>query len=180
MKERIYLNYAERWKLRFDKEHYERRRHRKSMALIALASLFVIIIFALPWIWQVKLDYDLKITEEKIESYNEVSLVLQDIDRLQASIASMEQFLQITEDNSKNPRAVLEMITELLPEGTEVNSFALQADNSVQLSMVLTGPPAVAQLWINLRDSGKFEHFDIKTVSLVDQAQNINLTLKIK
>ncbi len=180
MKERVYFNYAERWKLRFDIEHYHRRKRRKSFAVVVTACLAVTLIFALPWVWQFKLDYDLRKTEESIVSYSEVATVLQELDMLKTEIAIMENFLQTAEDQSKNPRVVLEQVEKLLPEGTTIGSFSLQADNSLQLGMTLLGPPEVASLWINLRNSGLFEDFDIKTVSLVDQTQSINLTLKFK
>lgn len=180
MKDRRYFNYAERWKLRFDTEHYYRKKRRKSLAMVVTACLAIVFVFALPWLWQIKLDNDLRITEEKIVSYSEVANVLQELDRLNKDIAVMEKFLQTTQENSKNPRIVLEQVSKLLPEGTTIGSFSLQADNSLQLGMTLLGPPEVASLWINLRNSGMFEDFDIKSVSLVDESQSINLTLKIK
>lgn len=180
MKERVYFNYAERWRLRFDIEHYHRRKRRKSLAVVVTACITVALLFALPWLWQFKLDYDLLKTEESILSYSEVATVLQELDMLKTEIAIMEDFLQTTEEQSKNPRIVLEQVRELLPEGTTISSFSLQTDNSLQLGMTLLGPPEVASLWINLRNSGLFEDFDIKTVSLVDQTQSINLSLKFK
>ena len=180
MKEKNVFNYAERWKLRFDSDYYHRRKRSKKTAIYITAGIALVILFALPWIWQYKLNSDLTKIQERIIAYNEVQIVLQELDELRTDIGKMEEFLRITEESSKNPRDTLEQLKGLLPEGTEIGAFSLQADYSIQVGMVLLGPPEVAELWVNLVNSGLYEEFDMQTVSLVDQPQSINLTLKLK
>ena len=180
MKEKRYFNYTQRWKLRFDDGYYHGKKRRKTMAIMIAASAAVIIIFALPWLWQFKLNYDLKKTEQNIIAYREVATVREELDRLKADISQMENFLHTTEERSKDPKATLEQLVKLLPEGTQVGAFSLQADHSIQVGLVLRGPQEVARLWINIRNSGLYEGFDMQSVSLVDQSQSINLTLKLK
>jgi len=147
---------------------------------MGIASISIALIFSLPWLWQLKLEHDLRSIEDSIQPYSEVSNILQEFDRLNTDIAIMENFLRDIEDKSKNPRLVMEQVEKLLPEGTTLTLFSLQTDKSLQLELVLPGPPEVARLWVNLRDSGMFEDFYMETVSLVDQPQSINLTLKLK
>lgn len=180
MKEKKYFNYNERWKLKFDSEHHYREKRSKTIAFFVTACIAITFLFTLPWIWQYKLSIDLGKTEERIIAYNEVEKVIQEQDRLQADIAKMESFLRTIEDRSKDPRATLEQLEKLLPVGTHVRAFSLLADHSIQIGLVLSGPPEVAKLWVNLRNSGLYEDFDFPSVSLADQSQSIDLTLKLK
>jgi len=82
--------------------------------------------------------------------------------------------------SSRDPGAILDKLKNFLPAGTLVNSIALSSDNSMVISVTVSGPMDVARLWTNLRDSNLFETFDIQTVSLQDQKQTLNLSLKIK
>ncbi len=179
MKEKIYFNYAERWNLRFDIDHYHSRKRRKSVATVVIVGMAVSLLFVLPWFWQFKLDNDLIKTEESIVSYSEVAAVLQEFDKLKIDITIMESFLQTIDEQSKNPQIILEQFEKLLPEGTAIGSLSLQPDNSLQIGMTLLGPREVASLWINLRNSGMFEDFYIDYVSFEDQSQSINLTFKL-
>jgi type IV pilus assembly protein PilN len=82
--------------------------------------------------------------------------------------------------SSRDPGTTLNKMKDFLPVGSLVNNFTLSADNSMVISVTLSGPLDVAKLWTSLRDSNLFETFDIQTVSLQDQKQTLNLSLKLK
>jgi hypothetical protein len=180
MKERTQFNYAQRWRI----EHSSRRQAQKKRKLGILASAFLLfllaVLLALPWIWQYKLKYDLSKVEKRIEYYHEVEITLQELESLQAEIARMESFLNTAKAKAKNPEAILGQITDLLPAGTEVTSYALGADYFVQINLVLAGPLDVAELWKKFRDSGLFLDFDLNSVSLTDEVKTLSLNLKMK
>lgn len=180
MKERTQFNYAQRWRIEHSKEKRTSKKRKRGILSFVLLSLFGAALLALPWIWQFKLHYQLGKVEERIISYREVADTLGEIEMHKAEIARMDNFIKTAEGRSKNPRAIRTQIDNLLPAGTTVTSFTLQADNSVQLGLVLAGPADVAQLWTKFRDSGLFTDFDLPTVSLTDEVKNLNLTLKIK
>jgi Tfp pilus assembly protein PilN len=180
MKERKQFNYAHRWKIELgnDKQTLEKKKRR--IIIPTVVSLLLVALLILPWTLQLKYKYELEKVEESIEYYAETAVTLGKVEELEAEVARMGTFIKITEEKSKKPRQVLVQINKLLPAGTTVSSFSLQADNSVQLGLVLSSPVDVARLWTNFRDSGLFIDFDIKAVSLTDDVQKLNLNLKLK
>lgn len=180
MKERKQFNYAQRWMLEHSKEKNISKKRKRSIFFLSVLSFLLVAVLASPWLWQIKMSYELKNIEESIKNYNEVANTLKDIEKLNSKVTGMNRFVKTTEEHSKNPRAILSLITELLPAGTSVTSFSLQADKSVQIGIVVPGAVDVAKLWINFRDSGLFVNFDFQTVSLTDNTQNLSLTLKLK
>lgn len=180
MKERVQLNFAERWRITFEQDKIRRRQHRVRIAAAVFVALGLLVLGGIPWLWQLKLGLDLTALERSISEYSEVSATLQEIEQLKAEIDRKEAFFNMLEKNSKKPQLVLKKIESLLPPGATIGSFSLQADNSVQISVTLPGPVDTARLWINLCDSGLFEEFDFKTVSLTDRVQSLDLSLKLK
>lgn len=180
MKERTQFNYAQRWQIEHSSHKRAAQKRNKGIVIVTMLSIVTLVILALPWAWQFMLKYRLDTIEKKIVYYQEVAVTLQEIDRLKSEIGGMNSFLDTVQKNSKKPREVLAKITQLLPAGASVTSFSLQADNSVQIGVVLPGPVDLARLWINFRDSGLFTDFDINAVSLTDEVQRLNLTLKLK
>ena len=180
MKERTQFNYAQRWKIEHSREKRTLNKRKRGILSFVLLSLFGAALLALPWVWQLKLHYQLGKVEEKIVSYREVDATLQEIEMYKAEINKMDNFIRTAEGRTKNPKAIRTQIDSLLPAGTTVTFFTLQADNSVQLGLVLAGPGDVAQLWTKFRDSGLFVDFDLTTVSLTDEVKNLDLTLKMK
>lgn len=180
MKERTQFNYAQRWRLEQNLTKQATRKRKIGILTVVLAGLFVLAILASPWLWQYKLRFDLSTTEKEIGNYQEVAAALQQLDVMQAEVAAMEGFLHTVENSSKDPRDVNAQIRSLLPAGATITSFSLQADYSVQVGLLLPGALDVAQLWMNFRDSGLFEDFDIDDVSLDDGTKNLTLTIKMK
>ena len=81
----------------------------------------------------------------------------------------------------RDPKPVLDRLQQLLPLGTTVKSFSLQADNSLKINVSVSTTADVLRLYTSLRDSGMFEKVDdIQTVSLQDKVQDLSFTLKLK
>jgi hypothetical protein len=180
MKERTQFNYAQRWRIEHSGPKRSTQKRARSAIVLTLLSFILFSVLALPWIWQFVLDHNLTKIEERIVYYQEVAVTLENIDRLEKEIEGKNNFLEVVKGRAKDPREVLTQISTLLPTGTTVTSFALQADNSVQIGLVIPGPVDLAKLWINFSNSGMFTGFDLQSVSLVDQAQTHTLTLKMK
>jgi len=180
MKERTQFNYAQRWRIEHSSHKRAAQKRKRGIVVLAMLCIVTVAILALPWAWQFMLKYRLVNIEKQIDYYHEVAVTLEDISRLKGEAARMNSFLEVAQQNSKKPREVLSQVSKLLPAGTTVTSFALQADNSIQIGVVLSGPVDLARLWINFRDSGLFTDFDMNTVSLKNDVQKLNLTLKMK
>jgi hypothetical protein len=180
MKERIQFNYAQRWKAEQSGRKRMNTKKQKDFLLGGLCGLLAAALLASPWIWQEILHYRLAKIEQSIAVYHEVAATLNEVDGLQAQISGMNSFRQTAGTQSKKPRDVLTKIEKLLPAGATVNTFSLQADNSVQIGLEVKGPTDLAKLWMNFRDSGLFTDFDMKSVSLTDEVQHLSLTLKLK
>ena len=180
MKERTQFNYAQRWKIEQNLTKQATRKRKKGILTLVLAGLFALAILISPWLWQFKLRFDLSKTEEKISDYQEIAAAIQELESIQAEVAGMEDFLTTVSNSSKDPRSVNTQIRSLLPTGVTMTSFSLQADHSIQVGLVLPGAVDVARVWMNFRDSGLFEDFDLDDVSLADGTQNLSLTLKMK
>lgn len=180
MKARMQFNYAERWRIAHSVKERAAQKRLRSILLNSLIAVLALGLLTLPWAWQYVLEHKLEKVENQIVYYHEVEVALNDIDRLEGKLSRMSNFLKMTEGNSKNPREVISKIRNLLPEGANITTFALQADNSLQLGVILTGPTDLAKLWINFRDSGLFDDFNLDTVSLRDEVNRLDLTLKLK
>lgn len=180
MKERTQFNYAQRWKIEHSSHNRAKRKRNRGILTLTIVSVLVIAVLVSPWVWQSMLHYKLDQVDENIKVYHEVAATVEKIEELKAKEMRLDHFLQTIEENSKNPRRVISEITKLMPQGTIVNSYTLQADNTVQIGLVLLGPIDVAKLWINFRDSGLFVDFDLMNVSLADDKQNLSLTLSLK
>jgi len=179
MKERSQFNYAQRWRISNSGNERATQKRIRGFVMFSLIGFLVVGLFAVPWIWQFALRHELEQVEAKIAYYHDVEITLAEIGQLEAQLAQMNNFLGLTAEKSKNPREVITQMRTLLPAGTTITSFSLQADYSVQLGVFLPGPIDLAKLWINLRDSGLFTDFDMNTVSLTDEEKRLNLTLKL-
>jgi type IV pilus assembly protein PilN len=93
---------------------------------------------------------------------------------------NQKKVIDLIEKSTRDPGPVLDKLQKLLPQGTTVKSFSLQADNSVALSVTIPTPVDVARLWTSLRDSGMFLNVDMQTLSLQDKAQDFSFALKFK
>lgn len=180
MKEKRQLNYAQRWRIElYGSKCIDKINKRKIFALVLFGILFFTLL-TLPWVWEYKLKYDIDKAEKSVSLYDEANRIIHEKETLEADLSKFLSFLNAAEKNSKNPKEVFMQIKKLLPAEAKINSFSFQTDYSVQISLILNGPADVADLWVNFRDSGLFVDFDMETVSLIDNNQNLNLTLKLK
>jgi len=179
MKDRTEFNYAQRWKNTIIGES-------RSFpciwirVLLFCAGLLIVAFVAFPWVWQHKLDKELKALEQRLADYQDVALARNEVQQLEAQIAAMDLFVKMVEGKAKNPRLVIDKVTKLLPKETKVTSFSLGSDNTVQMNITVSGPVDLARLWTAFNNSGIFETLDLSTVSLVDEVQTLNLALKLK
>lgn len=180
MKERTQFNYAQRWRIEQDSNQRTLKDHKSGIAAFMIVGLLLVALLAFPWIWQIVLQNKLNTIEESIGNYQEAEVALQEIERLEAEVAKLDILLKTAEESPKNLRTILPQVRKLLPDGATITSFSLQAENSIQLGLELPGSVDVARLWVSFRDSGLFADFDLKTVSLTEESQNLNLTLKMK
>ncbi|RNC29308.1 MAG: hypothetical protein AWM53_00661 [Candidatus Dichloromethanomonas elyunquensis] len=180
MKEKKQFNYAQRWRIEHSGINRSTHKRKTSIYFLTLIGVFVAALLASPWIWQFILTYQLNTIEQKIAVYHDVASTLEEVDSVKDEITKMNNFLGIAQTKSKKPWEVLTQINRLLPSGTVVTSFSLQADNSIQINVDVPGPVDLAKFWMNFRDSGLFTDFDMKTVSLTDQVQHLSLTLELK
>jgi len=149
-------------------------------AFVFLGGLLLVAFVLSPWLWQIKLQYSLNQIESNIKDYQDVAGICAEISQLQTQASNMNNFRQMLETKKKDPRVIMNNIRKLLPAGATIMSFSLQADNSVQINITVAGPVDLAKLWVSFRDSGMFEGFDMCAVSLADQVQTLNLSLKLK
>jgi type IV pilus assembly protein PilN len=149
------------------------------MALGIAGLSLVGLLGSTPWAWEYKLRQDIQRINADIQELNEVDTKVNQLNVLKEQIDKQKQIQQLI-SSTRDPGTVLDKLKTLLPVGTLVNSLALSGDNSMIISVTVPGPIDVATLWINLRDSKMFETVDIQTVSLQDQNQTLNLSLKLK
>jgi len=180
MNERTQFNFALRWEIEAGSGKQPVRR-KLSVVVRIIAVFFAVIILASPWVWQQKLALDLERIEASIQSYNEVAAVMAENDRLRSLITDQRSFLELgTKGSISNPAVVRSQIGGFLPGDTQVTSFLLQVDNTVQLQLILPESVNIRSLENIFINSGRFDSFDIQTISLNDRGQTLNLALKLK
>ena len=152
----------------------------KTLAALIAGILVLTLAAAAPWLWEYKLDRELADLNRKIAAFGRIESKVQRLIVLQTQKAKEQQLLEAVKKNTKDPGPLLDQLSKLLPQGTKVSTFSLQADNTLNLSVSLPTPVDVARFWSSLRDSGLFQEVEIKIVSLEDKAQELALTLKLK
>jgi len=180
MREKIQLNYVERWKNFGQQGELDKNRRTSNIITGVVIAISILAIACIPWLWQHKIVYDIDVSERKIASLLQVATVLDQKESLVDDIDQKKNFLDIVESKSKDPKTIYEDILNFLPEGSTLNTFSLQADNSIQISVSLPGPIDLVDLWIDLRDSGKYQKFDLDSVSLSDEEKTLSLALQLK
>lgn len=179
MQEKLQFNFALRWEQKRVKEQAQKRKSKKTAVLGIAAFIVVGLIGSAPWAWEYKLRQDLGKVNTEIQELSAIDSEVRQINSLKDQIEKKKQIEQMIR-SSRDPGTILDKLKNFLPVGTLVNSIALSSDNSMVISLTVSGPMDLARLWTNLRDSNLFETFDIQTVSLQDQKQTLNLSLKIK
>ncbi|NLL53480.1 MAG: hypothetical protein GX248_12360 [Peptococcaceae bacterium] len=179
MKERKQFNFAQRWKIA--QQNLSPLAGSKRLGGPLLVCLGLVVVLALtPWLWQYKLDYQLKQLERYIADYQDVAALDLQVTELQAQRAKMNTFRQIMIEKKKDPQAIIAAITKHLPSASRMLSFALEDDNSIQITVILNEPSDITQLWGGLSNSDLFMELDISSVSMLEEQQILDLTLKLK
>ncbi|NLM21166.1 MAG: hypothetical protein GX207_05385 [Peptococcaceae bacterium] len=179
MKERKQLNFAQRWKIA--QRNLSPLAGSKRLWGPLLVCLGLVVVLALtPWLWQYKLGYRLKQLERNMADYQDVAALDLEVTELQTQLAKMNTFQQIIIEKKKDPQVIIEGITKHLPLGSRMLSFALEDENTIQITVILNEPSDITQLWGSLSNSDMFMELDISSVSMLEEQQILNLTLKLK
>ncbi|MDI6812094.1 MAG: hypothetical protein QMC95_08280 [Desulfitobacteriaceae bacterium] len=182
MREKREFNFALRWEQKIN----QKPSHRllglevKMLGRWAGGAVLIMAVAAAPWLWEYKLQSDLKQVNGNINQLREVDVLWQQAKSLQKQVQSQTELQTIMQKNAHDPGPLWVKLNSLFPLGTVVNAFALQADKGLTLTIAVPNPVDVAQLWIKLRDSNFFQEVDIQNVSLQDKVQTLNLNLKLK
>jgi type IV pilus assembly protein PilN len=182
MRQKNDFNFAITWETLLKKEATggKKNYNSKDVIIIVLVVFLIGAVACLPWVWDYKLGLDLIKTNQAIAKLNDIDQKVQKLNTLKIQIQNLKTVIGLTDKNTHDPAPLLEKLRLLLPVGTTVKSFALQADNSLTIAVSIPTPVDVARLWTSLRDSGHFQNVDIQTISLIEKAQDFNLSLKVK
>lgn len=179
MQGKLDFNFALRWEHQRLKDRRQKREFSKIILWGILGLAMVGFLGSTPWLLEYKLMQDLQSVDLKIQTLNTVDAQVKQRDALKDQIEEKKQLQQLIA-STQDPAPVLNRLQSLLPEGAFVDSLTLSEENRMVIRVTVSGPIDVAKLWINLRDSQLFEAVDIQTVSLQDQNQTLNLSLKLK
>lgn len=182
MREKKDFNFVLRWE-QVQAHHnggYQSRQNRLRRSGVIGGVLVLAIVGSFPWLWTFKLQYELSTTNQKIGALQDVDQHVKKVDNLKAQIQSEHQLLNLVQQNTLDPGPLFEKLKVLLPVGTTINAFSLQADKTVKITLSAPIPVDVARFWVSFQNSGLFERVDIQTVSLKDKIQDIALNLKLK
>lgn len=175
------FNFAERRKADVEAEEPIQKHRRVHPVILAIIIVLAAVILASPWLWQIKQDYDQKNIEAGIASYKEVSDVLLTNSKLSMQISDQIHFLDLGNEGSiRNPEVIRSEIDKLMPKEAQVNTFTLKADDTVILGLVIPNTVSVSRLKSLFEGSDRFQSFDIQTVSLDENRQEIKVTLQMK
>lgn len=180
MQERIQLNFAQRWKESLTKPNKAAARKLRLIIAGGFAGVILVLLGCAPWIYRYKLSWDLATVNQRIQALKAIDDQVLQQEKLKSQIADQQRKLDLMKNQVRSPNEVLELLRRELPIGTVVSSLTLNADNTANVSLILPGPIDVARLWASLGQSQAFEPVDIKTISLLDHEQSLNLQLKLK
>ena len=176
------LNFALAWETQRKKNPSETspRFQTKSLVMGVGGIFLIVVLTSSPWLWEYKLRLETSSVNKKITELHEIDQQVQKLNAMKEQAQNQKKLIDLIEKSTRDPGPVLDKLQKLLPQGTTVKSFSLQADNSVALSVTIPTPVDVARLWTSLRDSGVFLNVDIQTLSLQDKAQDFSFALKLK
>ncbi|MHB1653751.1 MAG: PilN domain-containing protein [Desulfitobacteriaceae bacterium] len=180
MHEKREFNFAGRWEQRHSKPSNDLLGGHGKVIVWSVGGILLAGALAIsPWAWEYKQTMDLDGVNQDIAQLKNVEILWQKANTLKKQVQDQKQLFELVQKDNHDPGPLLEKLRQLLPPGTVVNSFLLQAD-SLSLGVTIPTPVDVARLWISLRDSKLFQKVEIQSVSLQDKAQTLNLNLKLK
>lgn len=180
MRERIQLNFAQRWRVKLKEPRLASiKRTKRILAGIAFGIL-IVAVGSLPWVYEYRLSGKLQVLNEQIAALQDLDTQVYQLEALQRQIKYQEQLLELVSKQKKDPSEVLNRLQENLPLGSVLESFTLNPDYSLNVSITFLTPVDVASFWSIMRESEFFETEDIGTISLEDKEQTIAMKFKFK
>ncbi|MDA8227962.1 MAG: fimbrial assembly protein [Desulfitobacterium hafniense] len=180
MQARVQFNFAQRWEDKLAKPQEQAAKKSKLILAGILSILILGSTGSIPWIFEYKLRSDLNNVNQGIAVLKDIDTQMQKASMLKTQLENKKQLLETIKKNSRDPVQLLDSLKQYLPAGTIVNSFALNADNSVNISLTVPSPVEAARLLVSLNSSGLFQSVDVQTLSLLDKAQTLSFALKLK
>jgi len=179
MRDKRQFDFVRRWELA-ERKHTTGRLTPKKTGLVIFGLFLLCGLGALPWTWAYKQEIDLQKVNDQIKALSAIDIQVNKLAVLRGQINSQQQLLREIQSGTADPGPVLDKLRALLPAGTTVTTFSMQADKSVTLEVNVPTPVDVARLLTSIQSSGYFLGSDIKTVSLQDKSQSLALALKLK
>lgn len=182
MRHKYNFNFAAAWEAQLRKEASggKFRFQTKEIIVSVCIAISLALVLSLPWIWNYRLGLELTKTNHLIVGLSNIDEQVRKLNLLKSQVQNLKNVSELTVQSTHDPGPVLEKLRLLLPLGTTVKSFSLQADNSISLAVSIPTPVDVARLWTSLQNSNLFQSVEIQTISLIDQSQDFNLSLKLK
>lgn len=180
MRQRSQLNFAQRWNDQLLKPKRAVAKKRRKILLSIVGVLFLILLGSLPWVYEYKLLADLARVNQQVMSLQELDDKVLQLRYFEGEVQRQTAILDMINKNKKDPGKMLAQLRNYLPQSALVNSFAINPNDTMTVSITLLSPMDVAKFWSNINESDFFEPIDINMVSLLDSEQSLNLTLKLK
>jgi len=180
MRKRTQLNFAQRWRAKLKEPKKAAIKRRKLIFAGIAAGLVIVAAGSLPWIYEYRLAKEIEVLNQNIRAMQDLDSLVYQLEYLQGQVEKQEQLLRLVNDQKKDPSVVLNLLQENLPAGSTLESFTLNADNSLEVSITFLSPLDVARFWSVMKDSEHFETEDIDSLSLEDKEQTIGMKFRLK
>ncbi|ACL21566.1 type IV pilus assembly protein PilN [Desulfitobacterium sp. LBE] len=180
MRERVQLNFAQRWRVRLKAPQRAARNKRVRIALGVLAGLVCIVLGSLPWVYEYELNTELAVLNQRIAALQEIDGKVYQVQALEEQLGLQEKVLDFVGGQRKNPGEVLDRLKESLPAGAILENVTLNQDNTLRASISFLSPVDAANFWSAMNVSQYFETQDIGALSLKDERQTIVMDFKLR
>lgn len=180
MRERVQLNFAQRWRVKLKEPKQAAMKRTKRILAGAAVGIAIAAIGSLPWVYELRLATDLNMLNQQIAAMQELDSQVYQLDTLKNRINSQEQLLTLINEKRKDPSEVLNRLQEHLPSGSILEGFTLNPDNSFKVSITFRSPVDVASFWSSMKNSEYYEVEDINTLSLDDKEQTLYMEFRLK
>ncbi len=172
---RTQFNFAQRWQVITKPTAFTIPK--QMMGWIMAGVVILCVLGAVPWVWELKLQYDTAIMNTKIAALHPVEVKIQKLNAAKAKVQSQKQLFDTIRKEDHDPTQVLDKLIPLLPMGVTIQSFSYSGD-TVSVAVTASNPIDVARLWLSLHDSKTFQVTDMQSISMLDQDQSYVLALK--
>lgn len=180
MREKTQLNFAYRWRVKLDAPQKAKAKKRRRILARVFLGVLIILLGSSPWLYKYKLAMDIALVNQEIELLQEFDLKVYQRDELQGHVNTLEKTLDMIDQKRMDPSEVLNRLQEYLPAGAVVNSFDMQKDKTLNVTITFLFPLDVTYFWSIMNESDYFITEDLQNVSLEDKAQTVNMVFRIK